>query len=177
MRALTRLSRPHLFALGALALGVALCAGSLAGAVRIEAAPAAAVVAESLSVPEVPERGAAAGDVETDAVDAVVAVDPFHPARTRPGARYVVGGANPSPTPATAQPRVPVPMLRLTGIVARPNGQGMAALSVNGRPSRLVRVGQTIEGMKLARIGAGAATFTRPDTTLVVRLPGAPNQP
>ncbi|MFN2567812.1 MAG: hypothetical protein ABR499_22700 [Gemmatimonadaceae bacterium] len=185
MRALTRLSRPHLLAVVALAIGVSLCAGTLVRAVRIEAAPAAAVGADSLRVPDVPERGAAAGGaaaigdgavIGDAAIVAAVDVDPFHPARTRPGARYVPGGVGPATPAAAAPPRAPIPMVRLTGLVSRPNGQGLAALSVNGRPARLVRVGQTVEGFRLARIGAGTATLTRPDTTLIVKLPGAPGQ-
>jgi hypothetical protein len=183
-RAFARMNREHLLATIALMLGVVLCAGSLARAVRVEAAPASArVTPESLPVPDVPDRGDAGAGVDAGldpSIDAAVDVDPFHPARTRPGARYVPGGGIPSggaPQVAAGPPRAPLPMLRLTGVVTRRNGRGMAAISVNGRPARLVSVGETIEGLRLTRVQAGAATLTRPDTTLVVRLPGAPGQP
>jgi len=181
VRALARLSRPHLLALLALAIGVGLCAATLVRAVRVEAASAAPAAPDTLAVPDVPERGEADGDVAAlgeASIDAAVDVDPFHPARTRPGARYVLGGANApgAPVAATAPPRQPIPMIMLKGLVVRPNGQGLAAVSVNGRPARIVRVGQTVEGLRLTRVDASSATLTRSDTTLVVKLPGGPGQ-
>jgi hypothetical protein len=175
MRALLRFNRAHLLAIVALILGIGLCAGTLARAIQVDVALPASLAADTLTIPDVPARGREAdGDV---AIDAAVNVDPFHPARTRPGARYVPGGAAAMATaqPATP-PRVPVPMLRLHGVVTQPNG-GLAAISANGRPAQVVRVGQTIEGLKLTRVQPSAATLTRPDTTLVVRLPGTSNQP
>lgn len=172
MRALLRFNRAHLLAIGALILGIGLCAGTLARAIQVDAAPPASLGADTLTIPDVPARGSEAdGDV---VIEAAVNVDPFQPARSRPGARYVPGGTA-AVTPATP-PRVPVPMLRLHGVVTQPNG-GLAAISANGRPAQVVRVGQTIEGLKLTRVQPGAATLTRPDTTLVVRLPGTSNQP
>jgi hypothetical protein len=196
VRALARISRPHLMALLALAIGLALCAATLVRAVRVEAAPPGAragapwagggrAAPDTLVVPEVPERGTANGDVAASgegtgigeaAIAATVDVDPFHPARTRPGARYVLGGVGPAAPVTAAAPRQPIPMLMLKGLVARPNGQGLAALSVNGRPAQIVRVGQTVESFRLTRVDARSATLTRSDTTLVIRLSGGPGQ-
>jgi len=183
MRALARLSRPHLLALLALAIGLGLCAATLVRAVRVEAAPRTRALPDTLVVPDVPERGAANGDLAANggigeaAIAATVDVDPFHPARTRPGARYVLGGVGPAaPVAIAAPPRQPIPMLMLKGLVTRPNGQGLAALSVNGRPAQIVRVGQTVESFRLTRVDARSATLTRSDTTLVIRLSGGPGQ-
>jgi hypothetical protein len=173
MRALRRVNRAHLLAIVAVALGIGLCAGTLVRAIHVEAAPLGAAGVDSLIVPDVPARGEANGDV---AIEAAVNVDPFHPARTRPGTRYVPGGLAAATPRQPVAARAPVPMLRLLGIVSRPNG-GLAAISANGRAARVVRVGETIEGFKLTRVQPGAATLTSPDTTLVVRLPGTSNQP
>ena len=172
MRALMKINRAHLLAIIALALAIGLCAGTLVRAIRVDAAPVAVSAADSLVVPVVPDRGEGSGDV---AIAAAVDVDPFHPARTRPGTRYTPGGAVTGATQPTAS-RVPLPMIRLLGVVSHPKG-GLAAISANGRPARVVRVGETIEGLRLTRVQPTTVTLTRPDTTLVVRLPGSPNQP
>jgi len=186
VRALTRVGRPQLLALLALAIGLGLCAATLVRAVRVEAAPRARGAPDTLVVPDVPARGAANGGLapnEEDggigegAIAATVDVDPFHPARTRPGARYVLSGpVSAAPVAAAAPPRQPIPMLMLKGLVARPNGQGLAALSVNGRPAQIVRVGQTVESFRLTRVDVRSATLTRTDTTLVIKLSGGSGQ-
>lgn len=174
MRALRRINRAHLLAIIALVLGIGLCAGTLVDAIRVEAASTGSVGADTLAIPDLPARG---GESEGDVViDAAVNVDPFHPARTRPRSRYVPGGLTATAPTLPTPPRVPVPMLRLLGVISQPKG-GLAAISANGKPAQVVRVGETIEGLKLTRVQPGAATLTRPDTTLVVRLPGTSNQP
>jgi hypothetical protein len=139
-------------------------------AVRVEPLPAVsdAAPAESLDA-KVQERRQAAPE---SIVFAAVARDPFRVERTRPAMRYRLPGDRiPTRQPATIR-RQRVPVIDLVGIAVMSDGEALAALQVRGRSPRLVRVGETIEGLELVLVDSVSATLAGSDTTIVLRMQG-----
>ena len=171
--------RPDVLALDGLFLTLGMCAAAFVQASRTTPVPVPVAAAEPFRVTEEAGRVVLAASTtgEREPLGAAVDAAPFRPDRTRPAVRYTVvaNGAAAAPRPAPMRP--PMPQLRLQGVAVLPNGGGLAALSVNGRPAQVVRVGQVVEGLRLVRVRAGAATLSRPDTTLVLQLPGTNRNP
>ncbi|MDH3291124.1 MAG: hypothetical protein OEO20_04075 [Gemmatimonadota bacterium] len=157
-------------ALAAVVLSIVLAAVAAVAAVRVEPQPVVTVgdPPESLET-AVPERRQAAPE---SVVFAAVARDPFRAERTRPAVRYQLPGDRLPEMRAAAGPRQRLPIISLVGIAVLSDGKGIAALQVRGRPPRIMRVGDTIEGLELVGIDSVAATLTGSDTTIVLRLPG-----
>ena len=63
--------------------------------------------------------------------------------------------------------------IKLVGVIAQGGkGQGIALLSVDGRPAMAIRVGETVDGdMTLATVNAGYVLIERSDGLLEVSLP------
>jgi hypothetical protein len=119
-------------------------------------------------MPEVRPRAAAGSDA---AILAAVAKDPFRPERSRPAGRYRMPGEAVPPPMAAAPVAPPAPVwnLRLLGTVALPSG-GIAAIAGQTGESRVVRVGQEIDGFKLVRVTPGKARLEGNDTTLTLEM-------
>ncbi len=144
----------------ALALGVVACVAAVADAVRLEPPPVVDAPAGVPRVPTLPPR-----PVTLPAAEILAAVerDPFATGPMYEPFRATAGAPAPSPDSATP------PAVRLAGVVLLPGG-GAAALSVDGRPTQLVRVDGQIDGWRLERVSARAATVTGPGGTLHLRL-------
>jgi len=158
-------------ALAGLAASALLCAAAALGARRVEPLPAAVAPARGAAMPRVAARRAAASDAQ---ILAAVARDPFRPDRRRPPGRYRLPGdppppeAQPAPYAAVAAP----PELTLLGTVVLANGRGLAALAGQGGESRVVRVGEEMDGFRVVRVGNGTASLSNGDTTLVLKTQG-----
>ena len=155
----------------ALAVSLALLAVATARAIHIEPLPAGndagawpEAIPEFEPVPGLPHAQYAA------AVDR----DPFHPERRRPATRFMLL-AEAGPAPAEAQPAPPAtanrPPLRLLGTTVLPDGRGLALLARDGEPPRLLRLGESWDGMELRRVSRGSAMLASADSTLVLSLP------
>ncbi len=100
---------------------------------------------------------------------AAVAKDPFHPERRAPAVAFRLPGE-----PAPAARPAPVETgasLQLVGTAVNPDGGGVAMCQWSGGSPRLVRVGEQIMGLTLARVRPGAAEFTTASgTTVVLRV-------
>ena len=161
---------PAQIALAAVVVSVLVAAVLAVEAVRVE--PPSGVTAggptESLET-AVPERRQAAPE---SIVFAAVARDPFRAERTRPAVRYQLPGDRLPELRAGSVSRQRLPIISLLGIAVLSDGDALAALQVRGHPARLMRVGDTIEGLELVAVDSVAATLTGSDTTVVLRLPG-----
>lgn len=121
---------------------------------------------------------AVAGDSLERLVDVVVDVDPFQPGRRRPAVRFrtraasgadAAGGlAVSSSMPGT----IPAPTMTLQGIAHLPDGNALAVVSVRGGAAQILRLGQSLDQLRLTRVDSTAATLVGPDTTVILHLPG-----
>ncbi|HEV2148327.1 MAG TPA: hypothetical protein VGR37_13060 [Longimicrobiaceae bacterium] len=165
-------TRPDVLAFGLLVLSVALCVRVSVEAHRFEPMgdPMSAAAARPL-----PVFASRSGDRSEATVLAAVARDPFRPDRRRPAGRYrMPGEAVPAPPPPVqVAPSPAFAMFRVLGTLTFSDGGGAAALAGPSGQARLVRVGQSFEGMRLTRVRAGTATLVGKDTTLVLRAPEA----
>jgi hypothetical protein len=156
-------------ALGALAGAALLLFSAYAEARRVEPLPPRPAARRAAAMPEGRPRAAAGSDA---AILAAVARDPFRPERTRAAGRYrMPGEAVPSVPMAPVAPPAPVWNLRLLGTVVLPGG-GLAAIAGQTGESRVVRVGQEIDGFRLVRVTPGKARLEGNDTTLTLEMPG-----
>ena len=158
-------------ALGALAGAALLLFVAYAEARRVEPLPERPAARRAAAMPEVRPRAAAGSDA---AILAAVAKDPFRPERNRPAGRYrMPGEAVPSAMAPPAPVAAPAPVwnLRLLGTVVLPGG-GLAAIAGQTGESRVVRVGQEIDGFRLVRVTPGKARLEGNDTTLTLEMPG-----
>jgi|HigsolmetaAR202D_1030399.scaffolds.fasta_scaffold04971_6 hypothetical protein len=104
---------------------------------------------------------------------AAVEADPFHPERRRPTVPFRFPGEEEreATTVAAAAPAGPV---RVVGTAVLPDGKSFALCEWPGRAPRLVRVGETVEGLTLKRVEIGRAVFvSRTGETVVVDVPKA----
>lgn len=159
-------------ALAVLAASALLLGSAVYGARRIAPAPEAG---EARALAQMPDVAARAPASETQILRAV-ARDPFRPDRRRPPGRYRMPGTEPPPSaPSTDfgySPPVAAPVFTLLGTVVLGDGRGMAALAGLGGESRIVRVGEEMDGFRVVRVGNGTATLTNGDTTLVLETQG-----
>jgi hypothetical protein len=58
------------------------------------------------------------------------------------------------------------------GTVVLADGRGLAALTGQNGESRIVRVGEEMDGFRVVRVGSGTATLSNGDTTLVLKTQG-----
>ena len=154
-------------ALGVLVLAVLTAIAAGFGAWRLDPLLLSASDPIELAMAEVPARGDA---LSPSAVHAAVARDPFRPDRSRPANRYQLPNERAA---AAARARQLTPVLsrmRLTGTAVLPDGQGLAAVSIQGGPSRVVRVGGSIEGLRLIGVDRGMAAFAGLDTIITFTL-------
>lgn len=159
-------------ALGVLGASAVLCASAAAGARRVAPLPAAGAPEPPAAMPAPAPRQAAASDAQ---ILSAVARDPFRPDRRRPAGRYRLPGDEPPPeeTPAyTYAPPPQPPAFTLLGTVVLGDGRGLAALAGQGGQSRIVRVGEVMDGFRVVRVASGAATLSNGDTTLVLKTEG-----
>lgn len=162
-------------ALAVTAVSALLCLSAWTGARRLAELPDEGVAVAPEAMPQVAARTPDATDAQ---ILRAVARDPFRPDRRRPPGRYRMPG---EPAPAEPQPvfdyaaAAPiVPAFTLLGTVDLGGGRGMAAMGGQGGESRIVRVGEEIDGFRVVRVGPGTATLSNGDTTLVLKTSGAP---
>ena len=172
-RILRRWTRANRLQLAALAAAAVLAAGSGARAWQLGALPVSSAGAGALHVgfPDVSVSKASQAGI-------LAAVDraPFRPDRKRPPGRYrMPGEVVVAAAPAPSGP--PMPIVRLEGIASRSGVGSLAILSSPGQPTRLVRAGQTFQGLKVVRIQDGRITLRGRDSTLVLRLGTPTHQP
>jgi hypothetical protein len=162
-------------ALAVAAASALLCLSAWSGARRLAPLPEEGAAVPAEAMPQVAARTPDASDAQ---ILRAVARDPFRPDRRRPPGRYRMPGeaAPPEPQPVfdygEAAPILPA--FTLLGTVDLGGGRGMAALGGAGGDSRIVRVGEEIEGFRVLRVGNGTATLSNGDTTLVLKTTGAP---
>jgi hypothetical protein len=162
-------------ALAVLAASALVCASAANGARRIAPVPERPAPREAAAMPQVEARAATASDAQ---ILRAVSRDPFRPDRRRPPGRYRMPGAEPAidDTPqfdySMSPPPAAVPALTLVGTVVLADGAGLAALSAQGGESRVVRVGEQMDGFRVVRVTNGSATLTNGDTTLVLKTEG-----
>ncbi|HEX6941025.1 MAG TPA: hypothetical protein VF158_16520 [Longimicrobiales bacterium] len=134
---------------------------------RIEAPPTLPSPGPVASLPL--PRGAAPARSE-QAIAAVVARDPFRRDRRRPPERYRPPGRRVAAAVGTALAAPPrLPVLRLLGTASYEDGRGLAAVA-SGGDLRILRVGETLDGLALLRVDRGTATLAGRDTTIILRL-------
>lgn len=161
-------------ALAVAAVSALLCLSAWNGARRLAELPDEGVAVAPEAMPQVAARTPDATDAQ---ILRAVARDPFRPDRRRPPGRYRMPG---EPAPVEPQPvfdyaaAPAVPAFTLLGTVDLGGGRGMAAMGGQGGESRIVRVGEEIEGFRMVRVGPGTATLSNGDTTLVLKTSGAP---
>jgi hypothetical protein len=165
------LSRASLAALAGSALLLLAAAAEWREVQPLPRAPRARGVRPMPALPAA-RRGAGGDDV----VLAAVARDPFRADRRRPPGRYRLPGEAPPPDAAAAPAAPPPPtyVYRLMGTVVLADGGGLAALSGPTGEGKVVRVGQQIDGFRLARVTPGSATLAGHDTTLVLHSGATP---
>jgi len=153
----------------AAALGVSLtvCAATFAQAWRLEAGVHSAVTPVDVQVPELVERTHPMGWAQ---LLAAVGKAPFRTDRQMPSARYQLPAERRAAMAAANRPAPRAARLTLVGTVQVPGGTSLAALQLPGGNPRLYRVGQTVEGFRLVKVEAGAATLVGPDTSIVLPL-------
>ncbi|HEX7049245.1 MAG TPA: hypothetical protein VF188_03450 [Longimicrobiales bacterium] len=168
LRGWTPLNR---LALAGIVASAAVFAAAARGALRLAAPPPAAAPGAAVGLPALPAPRPVGSD---SGILAAVARSPFRADRRRPPDRYHLPGER---VDVAARERVaPPPALRLLGTASFEDGSGLAAIAIRGAPPRVIRVGQTLEGMLLVGVAPGTATLTRPDTTLVLHLSTEANQ-
>lgn len=155
-------------ALGILALAMifAVVAGLQAWRLR----PLPDATRSEIALAAAPERAPRGGVANTIVLEAV-ARDPFRPDRTRPAHRYQLPGERETTAKNRLSPAVS--RMRLVGTARLSGDVGLAAIEIPGQPARVMRVGETVEGLTLISVARGSATFAGADTTLTLGLPGA----
>ncbi|HEX7120480.1 MAG TPA: hypothetical protein VF212_16935 [Longimicrobiales bacterium] len=104
---------------------------------------------------------------------AAVETDPFHPERRRPAVPFRFPGEEDAEATGAAGTSLAGPV-RVVGTALLPDGKSFALCEWPGRPPRLVRVGETVEGLTLKRVEIGRAVFvTRTGERVVVDVPKA----
>jgi hypothetical protein len=159
-------------ALAALGLSALVLVREIVHALRLEPLPTNSAPAEVFQIPDLDQPRAFDGA----ALVAAVGRNPFRPERVAALGRYRMPGESPAEWPsayasaATRPSADRTPFVELQGVVTLARGEGLAALSVPGGATRVVRVGQTFEGFRLTRVSAGSVTMVGSDTTLTLRL-------
>lgn len=138
-------------ALAFLVVAAVVLAGSLPRALRVEAVPRTAGSGDGIRVASVPRRV----DQPLEPILAAVEKDPFRPERNRPERRFRMPG---DAAPPRAAPARPAASVRLVGTLLSPDG-GIAMCQVGAQAPKLVRVGETIEGLTLKTVESGQAVF------------------
>jgi hypothetical protein len=98
----------------------------------------------------------------TPAVD----LDPFRPDRRKPAVRYAVPG-DVVQTPAETPPQTAQRAIALAGTVTSLDGSSFAMVTIAGAPPRVVRIGQTVDGLTLKSVEQGKAVFRSANGDLV----------
>lgn len=118
-----------------------------------------------------PVRVAVRGAPPDSTVVAAVEADPFHPERRRPAVAYRPPGEAAAEALRAAEDGEPAGPVHLIGTALLPDGRSFALCEWPGRAPRLVRVGETVEGLTLRRVEPGRATFvSRAGATVVVHV-------
>lgn len=103
-----------------------------------------------------------------------VAKDPFHPERRAPSVAFRIPGEIAVRPLAASEPRDSGNGLQLVGTAVGSDGRSVAMCQWTGGGPRLVRVGEQVLGLTLARVRPGLAEFTTESgTTVVLRVPRA----
>jgi hypothetical protein len=148
---------PRGVALAALAclFAGALAAHSLWRAIALPALP----LPEATSAGEIAARDARGPVAGATKIAGVVEHDPFSAERRRPSTRFrfpgeVAAAAAPAVRPVAADPA------RLIGTVVREDGSGFAVLQVGNDAPLVVRIGERLGTLTLAKVEPGRAVFT-----------------
>lgn len=137
-------------------------------AVRLDPLPIASSIVNSSTVddwdvpPPVPAPA-------TPAILAAIHHNPMRPDRRRAEGRY--GQERSTAEIQAPEPPRPVPEFRVVGLVRRPNGRYLAAISWNRAPSQLVRLGEMVQGFRLNRVENDSVYLAREDTAVAVAAP------
>jgi hypothetical protein len=106
-------------------------------------------------------------------LDRAVNLDPFHPERRRPGARYQLPQAGPA-EPAQAAEPVSAPV-ELVGTVVVAGGRSFA-MCQSGAGPQIVHIGEKFAGHTLKSVAQGSAVFVSPNgkaMTILVKKTGS----
>jgi hypothetical protein len=114
----------------------------------------------------------AAGELDLDDVMVAVEHDPFRENRQRPNERYRLPGEE-IPEEPPPPPIPPAPPIRVLGTAMMPEG-GVALLQVQESPPKVYKLGETLFGYTLARVGQGTATMEGPGRTVTLRVEDPP---
>ena len=94
---------------------------------------------------------------------------PFQPDRRPPAHRYVLPELRQDTEDHGPRPPLPAPPV-LTGTARGEPGPSLVAFRSPNGVSRLLALGDTVNGFRVVRITADSVTITRQDTTLTLRL-------
>ena len=123
-------------------------------------------------VPNDPPRRIAitkqAVEPQTPFILQAVAANPMRPDRHRAPGRF--GQIYVVPEPDAPPP--PVPIFRVAGVVNQTHGENLAAIAVGRASPRLVRQGEFVEGFQLVAVRRDSILLVRPDTIILVAVPG-----
>ena len=139
------------------------------GAWRVSLAEeAAGPGTRAIDLPRLSEPAPELGD---SLVAAIAERHPFRADRSPPPERYRLPemrwtGDPGSPTRASGSGRFPD--LVLLGTAAYAEDRGSAAFRLRGRDTRLVSVGDTVQGFRLVAVEHGRVTLSGSDTTLIL---------
>lgn len=106
---------------------------------------------------EQPAGGSAARELDLEALMVAVDHDPFRPERQRPNQPYRLPGEE-IPEEEPPPPAPPPPPFRVLATAVMPAG-GIALVQVQESVNRVLSVGETIMGYKLAQVRPGSATL------------------
>lgn len=157
-------TRHNWFAFWCCALSACVLAGMAIDAVRLDPLPKARPVTVGVDIPVAEDEQ----DQPANSAKLLAAVDqdPFHPDRRRPAGRYVFPGERTVSAPSNAH----LPTFRVFGLAIRAEGAGLAMIQADGRPVRVLHVGDSYAGFSLNEVRPTAAVLTGQDTTLVLPL-------
>jgi hypothetical protein len=119
---------------------------------------------------EVARLNSFSGSLQSALVASIVEHNPFRPERAPANARYRIAGTAPEPDQEKVSEKLPVPAIKLAGVIAGRSGKGMAALELEGHAARILSIGDTIGGFRLLSVNSGAARLARMDTTITLTI-------
>ncbi|MBX6364445.1 MAG: hypothetical protein IRZ00_11305 [Gemmatimonadetes bacterium] len=110
--------------------------------------------------------------IRSERLDEAVAQDPFRADRRPAPLRFAMPGDAPPPPAAPAGGPPPRPPLALVATSVLSAGKGFAMLAVGDQPPRMVRVGDTLGGVRLRDVGRGKVTVVYRGSVIVLEMRG-----
>lgn len=110
--------------------------------------------------------------IHSDQLDEAVAQDPFRADRRPAPLRFAMPGDAPPPAAAPGGGPPPRPPLALVATSVLSAGRGFAMLAVGDQAPRMVRVGDTLGGVRLRDVRRGKVTVVFRDSVIVLEMRG-----